>query len=105
MDQMNMAITHSMMNAGMQGALSSATIGQGILSTAAQQAPPWVRKEETLYAANGLTIITRYEKAENGWIVMVAQHEGERYKRYIATTLEDAHKLVSAYIAAERLER
>lgn len=51
------------------------------------------------------TLIVRYEQVENGWLVSIAKHEGEHFKRYIAETLNDAHKHVSAYIAAERLER
>lgn len=66
---------------------------------------PWTVTQETLVTPFMTTLIVRYEKAENGWIVQVAQHEGERFKRYVAATLEDAHKQVSAYIAAERLER
>ncbi len=51
------------------------------------------------------TLIVRYEQVENGWLVSIAKHEGENFKRYISESLEDAHKQVSAYIAAERLER
>lgn len=80
------------------------TVGLGPLMGAA--IPSGItRQEQRTLMSDGTTLIVRYEKVENGWVVQVAQHEGERYKRYIANTLEDAHKQVSAYIAAERLER
>jgi len=99
-----------MAQVGAQGGLiSGATItgslygggggaGNNGIATAAYQ-------QERTFTRDGTTIIVRYEKVENGWVVQIAQHEGDRVKRYIAETLDDAHKQVSAYIVAERLER
>ena len=105
MDQMMQMALHPAMNQA-SGMLTS-VIGAGGASGLSQASiANSVYRQEAMYSPHTMsTIITRYEKAENGWIVSVARHEGEAFKRYIAATLEEAHKQVSAYIAAERLDR
>lgn len=104
MDQMMEMAMHPAMNQA-SGVLTGA-IGLSQASILNSNVFPTQKISESVYRPDTLsTVITRYEKAENGWVVYVAQHEGERFKRYIAATLEEAHKQVSAYIAAERLDR
>lgn len=98
-------LTGSIIGSNVLSGIGAGGGGVGIANAASIANAAVYPSEQRAYARETTTLIARYEKCENGWIVQVAQHEGDRYKRFIAETLEDAHKQVSAYIVAERLER
>ena len=107
MDQMMQMALHPAMNQAnsvLTGAIGAG--GSSGLSQASMINPAVYAQKEAVFRQDMWgSIVVRYERAENGWIVSIARAEGELTKRYVASTLDEAHKQVSAHIAAERLDR